>query len=50
MPLGAYVPGADPATDRAVALWPRIEAFLHQGTHEGAPLAQTQARLAELLR
>ncbi|UXH76900.1 flagellar protein export ATPase FliI [Roseateles amylovorans] len=49
MPLGAYVPGADPATDRAVALWPRIEAFLHQGTHEGAPLAQTQARLRELL-
>lgn len=49
MPLGAYVPGADPGTDRAVTLWPRIEAFLHQGTHEGAPLAQTVARLQELL-
>ncbi|TXI25651.1 MAG: flagellar protein export ATPase FliI [Roseateles sp.] len=49
MPLGAYVPGADPATDRAVALWPRIEAYLHQGTHEGAPLAATQNLLRELL-
>ena len=49
MPLGAYVPGADPATDRAVALWPRIEAFLHQGTHEGAPLARTQSQLTEVL-
>ncbi|WAC75537.1 flagellar protein export ATPase FliI [Roseateles sp. SL47] len=49
MPLGAYVPGADPATDRAVALWPRIEAFLHQGTHEGAPLDATWQGLQELL-
>ncbi|OWQ93145.1 flagellum-specific ATP synthase FliI [Roseateles aquatilis] len=49
MPLGAYVPGADPATDRAVALWPRIEDFLHQGTHEAAPLAQTLDRLKEVL-
>ncbi|MCH7345280.1 flagellar protein export ATPase FliI [Pelomonas sp. CA6] len=50
MPLGAYVPGADPATDRAVALWPRIEAFLHQGTHEAAPLTETRARLKEMLQ
>ena len=29
LPLGAYVPGADPLTDRAVTLFPRVEAFLH---------------------
>jgi flagellum-specific ATP synthase len=49
MPLGAYVPGADPLTDRAVALMPRIEAFLHQGVNEAAPLDETLARLQELL-
>ena len=38
IPLGAYVPGADPETDRAVQLQPRIEAFLCQGTREEAPL------------
>jgi flagellum-specific ATP synthase len=48
IPLGAYVPGADPATDRAVGRWPRIEAFLHQGTREAAPLAETLQQLEEL--
>ena len=38
IPLGAYTPGADPETDRAVALQPHIDAFLCQGTREGAPL------------
>jgi len=38
IPLGAYVPGADPETDRAVALQPHIETFLCQGTREGAPI------------
>ncbi|HSD40206.1 MAG TPA: flagellar protein export ATPase FliI [Rhodocyclaceae bacterium] len=50
LPLGAYVPGADPATDRAVSLYPRIEAFLNQGTHEAAPLEQTVAQLKELMQ
>jgi len=49
MPLGAYVPGADPLTDRAVNLFPRIEAFLHQGVNEAAPLSQTLQQLEELL-
>lgn len=39
IPLGAYVAGADPETDRAVQLQPQIEAFLCQGTREEAPLA-----------
>ncbi|MFO7275524.1 MAG: flagellar protein export ATPase FliI [Pseudomonadota bacterium] len=49
LPLGAYVQGSDPETDRAVELYPRIEAFLHQGTREAAPLAETVARLEELM-
>jgi flagellum-specific ATP synthase len=49
IPLGAYVPGADPATDRAVSLYPRIEAFLQQGANESATLASTQHQLEELL-
>ena len=49
LPLGAYVAGADPATDRAVALYPRIEAFLHQGAQEAAPLAATLNQLEALM-
>ena len=49
LPLGAYVPGADPETDRAVELYPRIEAFLHQGVRESAPLDATVAALQELM-
>jgi flagellum-specific ATP synthase len=50
LPLGAYVAGADPATDRAVASFPRMEAFLQQGAHEAAPLAQTLAQLEALVQ
>lgn len=49
LPLGAYVPGADPQTDRAVTLYPRVEAFLHQGTNEAAPMAQAVTQLEELM-
>lgn len=49
LPLGAYVPGADPATDRAVQRYPQIEGFLRQGVSEAAPLADTVARLEELV-
>jgi flagellum-specific ATP synthase len=49
IPLGAYVPGADPETDRAVRLEPGIEAFLCQGTREAAPLEQCVRQLEELM-
>jgi len=49
LPLGAYVAGGDPATDRAVAMYERIEAFLHQGTREAAPLEATVAALEALM-
>lgn len=49
LPLGAYVQGADPATDKAVENFPRIEAFLCQGTSEAAPFAETIAQLEGLI-
>jgi flagellum-specific ATP synthase len=49
IPLGAYVPGADPETDRAVNLHPQIEAFLCQGTREAAPLDQCVQQLQGLM-
>jgi len=49
IPLGAYVPGADPATDRAVNLAPRVEAYLRQGVAEPAPLDACIAQLGEVV-
>ena len=49
LPLGAYVAGADPATDRAVALYPRIEAYLHQGVKEATALADNLVQLEGLM-
>jgi len=47
--VGAYVTGADPLVDRAVALYPELAAFLQQDVQERADLAGTNARLRELL-
>jgi flagellum-specific ATP synthase len=49
LPLGAYVAGADPATDRAVALYPRIEAYLHQGVKEATALADNLLQLEGMM-
>jgi flagellum-specific ATP synthase len=49
IPLGAYQPGADPETDRAVKLHPHIEAFLCQGTREDAPFAPAIEQLQALM-
>jgi flagellum-specific ATP synthase len=49
LPLGAYVQGGDPETDRAVELYPRVEKFLNQGVHEAAPLDESVAMLEELM-
>ena len=49
LPMGAYVPGADPQADRAVSLYPRIEAYLHQGVKESAPLTDCLRDLSELM-
>jgi len=49
IPLGAYQPGADPETDRAVKLHPHIEAFLCQGTREDAPFAACVDQLKAMM-
>ena len=49
IPLGAYVPGADLATDRAVRQQPELDAFLCQGTREAAPLDACVASLLTLM-
>ena len=49
IPLGAYVPGADPVTDKAVQLHPYIEQFLCQGTKEDAPYTACVEHLERLM-
>jgi flagellum-specific ATP synthase len=49
IPLGAYQPGADPDTDRAVKLHPHIEAFLCQGTREDAPFGPCVDQLKAMM-
>ena len=47
--IGAYQKGADPRTDAAIALWPRIEAFLRQDVRAGAGFEESLAQLVLLL-
>ena len=47
--VGAYAPGSDPVADLAIALRPRLDAFLRQAPDEVADAAGTWARLGELV-
>lgn len=47
--LGAYRAGTDPATDRALALAPRIETLLRQAKDDATPIDQAFAQLAAIL-
>jgi flagellum-specific ATP synthase len=47
--LGAYAAGNDPETDRAIALFPSLQAFLQQDMHEAASLESAVQRMAEIL-
>lgn len=47
--LGAIKPGANPALDRAIALWPRINEFLMQGPDECAAYGESLAALGGLM-
>ena len=47
--LGAWKPGANPALDEAVALWPAVRGFLDQDWHERAGHADSVAQLLQLL-
>ena len=43
--VGAYAPGSDPLLDRAIALYPQLEAFLQQGIEERADAEQSLGAL-----
>jgi len=47
--VGAYVSGQDPQLDRAVALYPRLEAFLQQRMDEVSDMSHTLRDLERLL-
>jgi len=47
--VGAYRAGTDPRLDRAVQLWPEIEAFLRQSQHESISLRDSTEQLHRLL-
>jgi flagellum-specific ATP synthase len=48
--LGAYKAGSDPEVDRAIMLYPQLEAFLGQQKAERGDLASGYQRMAEILR
>jgi flagellum-specific ATP synthase len=47
--LGAYKPGSDAAVDRAIRLYPALDAFLAQAKDEVATLADGYTRLAQIV-
>jgi flagellum-specific ATP synthase len=47
--LGAYRAGADAEVDRAIKLFPKLEAFLAQGKNERGELSSGYVQLAEIL-
>jgi flagellum-specific ATP synthase len=47
--VGAYRAGTDPQLDRAVRLWPRLEAFLRQATDTPVALEESVAQLESLV-
>ncbi|MGE5523041.1 MAG: flagellar protein export ATPase FliI [Rhodospirillaceae bacterium] len=48
--VGAYVSGSDPELDRAIALYPRMQAFLRQDMHQRESHDGSLAALRDLLR
>ncbi|WP_449394477.1 flagellar protein export ATPase FliI [Devosia riboflavina] len=47
--LGAYRKGSDPNVDRAIAINPKLEAFLNQQREETSTIAEGYERLAEII-
>lgn len=47
--VGAYVSGSDPVLDRALVLYPRIEAFLQQNMRDKMDLKSSLSALRELI-
>lgn len=47
--VGAYAKGSDPLLDKAIVLWPQLEAFLQQNIDERACVADSWNALGQLL-
>jgi flagellum-specific ATP synthase len=47
--VGAYVRGSDPELDEAIAMYPRLEAFLRQPINQRVDLADSRLELESLL-
>jgi flagellum-specific ATP synthase len=47
--IGAYVAGTNPTADQALALWPRLEAFLQQDMSDQSPAERTWDELKTAL-
>ena len=47
--MGAYRPGTDKTLDEAIALHPRMVAFLSQGTRDQVTLADAADQMQELM-
>jgi flagellum-specific ATP synthase len=47
--VGAYTRGSDPQVDHAIAMHPRLVAFLRQGLNERVPLKDSLGALHALL-
>jgi flagellum-specific ATP synthase len=47
--MGAYRPGTDRTLDEAIALHPRMVAFLSQGTRDQVTLADAADQMQELI-
>ncbi len=48
--LGAYAPGSDPETDRAIVLYPALQRFLMQDMNEAASLPDSLQQLQSALQ
>ena len=46
--VGAYAPGSDPLLDRAIGLYPQLEALLQQGIEDRVTMPQSLAALGAL--
>jgi flagellum-specific ATP synthase len=47
--IGAYVAGTNPVADRALALWPQLQAFLQQDIDEQVHIQDAWSALGEIV-
>jgi flagellum-specific ATP synthase len=48
--VGAYAAGSDPVLDKAIMLYPQLEAFLQQGRNDFSGHMQSVAQLRDLMQ